>query len=104
MNENEAFFQLVDRYKGNNAIFIADRNYESFNGFEHVVQSGNKYLIRVKDIGSKTSITQSFGPFEDTEFDIDVFSQGETQTILKLILKSINSCLKTRDLIISMMI
>ena len=74
MNENEAFFQLVDRYKGNNAIFIADRNYESFNGFEHVVQSGNKYLIRVKDIGSKTSITQSFGPFEDTEFDIDVSS------------------------------
>ncbi len=72
MNENEAFFQLVDRYKGNNAIFIADRNYESFNGFEHVVHSGNKYLIRVKDIGSKTSITQSFGPFEDTEFDIDV--------------------------------
>ncbi|MBR5289486.1 MAG: IS4 family transposase [Erysipelotrichaceae bacterium] len=74
MNENEAFFQLVDRYKGNKAIFIADRNYESFNGFEHVVQSGNKYLIRVKDIGSKTSITQSFGPFEDTEFDIDVSS------------------------------
>ena len=74
MNENEAFFQLVDRYKGNNAIFIADRNYESFNGFEHVIQSGNKYLIRVKDIGSKTSITQSFGPFEDTEFDIDVSS------------------------------
>ena len=72
MNENEAFFQLVDRYKRNKAIFIADRNYESFNGFEHVVHSGNKYLIRVKDIGSKTSVTQSFGPFEDTEFDIDV--------------------------------
>jgi len=74
MNENEAFFQLADRYKKDKAIFIADRNYESFNGFEHVVQSGNKYLIRVKDIGSKTSITQSFGPFEDTEFDIDVSS------------------------------
>ena len=72
MNENEAFFQLVDRYKGNKAIFIADRNYESFNSFEHVANSGNKYLIRVKDICSKKCITQSFGPFEDTEFDIDV--------------------------------
>ena len=72
MNENEAFFQLVDRYKGNKAIFIADRNYESFNSFEHVANSGNKYLIRVRDICSKKCITQSFGPFEDTEFDIDV--------------------------------
>lgn len=72
MNENEAFFQLADRYKKDKAIFIADRNYESFNGFEHIVHSGNKYLIRVKDIDSKTSITRSFGPFEDSEFDIDV--------------------------------
>lgn len=72
-NENDAFCQLVDRYKGKKAIFIADRNYESYNGFEHVVQSGNKYLIRVKDIHSKSSITQSLGPFTDDEFDIDVF-------------------------------
>lgn len=72
-NENDAFCQLVDRYKGKKAIFIADRNYESYNGFEHVVQSGNKYLIRVKDIHSKSSITQSLVPFTDDEFDIDVF-------------------------------
>ena len=50
--------QLVDRYKGKKAIFIADRNYESYNGFEHVVQSGNKYLIRMRDIYSKLCITQ----------------------------------------------
>lgn len=72
MNENEAFLQLVDRYKGNKAIFIGDRNYESINGFEHVVQTGNTYLIRVKDIQSKTSVTRSFGPFPNEEFDIDV--------------------------------
>ena len=71
-DENGAFYQLVDRYKGNKAIFIADRNYESINGFEHVVHSGNKYLIRVKDIHSKTSVTSSFGPLPDKEFDIDV--------------------------------
>lgn len=70
MNENEAFCQLVDRYKGNQAIFIGDRYYESLNGFSHVEHSGNKYLIRVKDIHSKTSITKSFGPFPNDEFDI----------------------------------
>lgn len=72
MDENDAFYQLVDRYKGNKAIFIGDRCYESINGFEHVVHSGNKYLIRVKDIHSKTSVTRSFGPLPDDEFDIDV--------------------------------
>ena len=72
-DENGAFCDLVDRYKGLKAIFIADRNYESYNGFEHVVHSGNKYLIRVKDIHSKTSMTQSLGPYPETEeFDIDV--------------------------------
>ena len=67
------FCQLVDRYDGQKAIFIADRGYESYNGFEHVVHSGHKYLIRVRDIESKTSITQSLGPFPDGEFDVDVF-------------------------------
>ena len=55
-DENAAFCQLVDRYDGPKTIFIADRGYESYNGFEHVVRSGNKYLIRVKDIGSQTSM------------------------------------------------
>lgn len=71
-DENDAFCQIVDRYQGNKAIFIADRGYESYNGFEHVVKSGNKYLIRVKDIYSKTSMVRSLGPFPDGEFDIDV--------------------------------
>jgi len=72
MDENGAFCQLVDRYKGKKAIFIGDRYYESLNGFEHVAHSGNKYLIRVKDIHSKTSMTKSFGPFPDDEFDMEV--------------------------------
>ena len=73
MDENDAFCQLVDRYNGPKAIFIADRGYESYNGFEHVVKSGNKYLIRVKDIDSKTGITKSLGPYPEGEFDVDVF-------------------------------
>ena len=73
MNENDAFCKIVDRYKGNKAIFIADRGYESYNGFEHVNKTGNKYLIRVRDIDLRHSITQSFGPYPDEEFDLDVF-------------------------------
>lgn len=72
MDENDAFCKLVDYYKGNKAIFIGDRCYESINGFEHVVHSGNKYLIRVKDIHSKTSVTRSFAPLADGELDVDV--------------------------------
>jgi len=73
MDENAAFCQMVDRYQGTKAIFIADRNYESYNGFVHVVQSDNYYLIRVRDVTSKNCITQSLGPYPDGEFDIDVF-------------------------------
>ncbi len=72
MNENGAFNTMVDRYNGSKAIFIADRGYESINSFEHVNQSTHKYLIRVKDLNSRTSILKSFDITETGEFDIDV--------------------------------
>jgi len=56
---------MVYRYKGKKAIFIADRGYESYNNFEHVVHSGNKYLIRAGDITSKKCMTQTLGPYPD---------------------------------------
>lgn len=72
MDENAAFCQLVDHYRGPQAIFIADRGFESYNGFEHVTQSNNKYLIRIKDIHSQTSIARTFGPYKEEEFDLEV--------------------------------
>lgn len=51
-NENAAFIDIIDRYTGKKAIFIADRNYESYNLFEHVSHTDNKYLIRIKDYNS----------------------------------------------------
>lgn len=68
----DEFTELVDQYNGDKVIYIADRGFESFNGFEHVPQTGNFYLIRVKDIHAKTGVTRSFGSFPDGEFDIDV--------------------------------
>lgn len=35
--------------------------------------SGNKYLIRVKDVGSKASMIKSLGSFFEDKFDVDVF-------------------------------
>ena len=72
MDENAALWSLVDRYKGPKAIFIADRGYESYNGFEHIAHSGNKYLIRIKDIQSRNAISRSLVPEPDGEFDVDV--------------------------------
>lgn len=48
-NEKVAFIDIIDRYTGKKAIFIADRNYESYNLFERVLNSNNKFLIRIKD-------------------------------------------------------
>ena len=70
MNENGAFNEIVDRYDGPKAIFIADRGYESINSFVKVGMKNHKYLIRVKDIHSRTSVLRSFGPFPDAEFDM----------------------------------
>lgn len=58
-------------YKDRKAIFIADRGYESINSFEKIKLSGNKYLVRIKNIYS-TGILRSFGPFSYDEFDVQV--------------------------------
>ena len=73
LNENGAFNNIIDNYKGEKAIYIADRGYESYNSFAHVIESNQKFLIRVKDINSKTSLTKSFNlETESDEFDLTV--------------------------------
>ena len=73
MDENNVFFQFVDRYNGLKDIFIDDKNHESYNGFKHIVKSGIYYLICVKDITSCVCITQSLEPYPEDKFDINVF-------------------------------
>ena len=58
--ERLAMIEMVQRYKDSKAVFIADRNYISYNLFEHIRKTGNYFLIRVKDIDSKTSLTKRF--------------------------------------------
>lgn len=51
-NENAAFIDIAERYTDKKQFFIADRNYQSYNLFEHVSHSDNKFLIRIKDYNS----------------------------------------------------
>ena len=71
-DEREALWQMVSRYNGQKAIFIADRGYEQANLFEQLNQlTPNKYLIRVKDISSIASMFKKMD-LPDQEFDEDI--------------------------------
>ena len=68
-NENRAMCDLIDRYIGIPAIFIADRGYENYNIFAHTEEKGMYYLIRVKDIKSNGILSGLTLP-DASEFDI----------------------------------
>lgn len=42
-------YDLIDCYKGNAALFMADRNYENYNIFAQVKEKGMYYMIHVKE-------------------------------------------------------
>lgn len=68
LHERKALNTMVDRYSDDTpVIFIADRGYESFNTFAHMIEKDAKFIIRVKDIGSN-GILSSYD-LSDTEFD-----------------------------------
>ena len=84
-NEIEEMWTMAERYNGEKAIFIADRNYATFNNMEHIKKTGHKFLIRAKDIHSGTSLLKSFRSLpKQGEFDEDVhitFTKRQTNEI-----------------------
>ena len=57
-NENSAFCEMVDRYTGmEKTIFIADRGYESYNNFAHVIENNRYFMFRCKDMDSSGIIS-----------------------------------------------
>lgn len=57
-NEAQALIDMVKRSQlKEKVLLIADRGYESYNILAHLQEKGWKYLIRVKDLGSKGIIT-----------------------------------------------
>ncbi|MBP5168231.1 MAG: IS4 family transposase [Oscillospiraceae bacterium] len=71
-NEYQAMCEMIDRYSGDSkSIFIADRGYESYNIFAHVLEKGLFFLIRAKDITS-SGIANSFrSQFLDDQSSFD---------------------------------
>ena len=73
-DEFRAFCLMVDRHKqlpDTSDVFIGDRGYCSYNNMAHVLEKGEFFLFRTKDIHSK-GLVGNFD-FPDTEtFDISV--------------------------------
>ena len=73
-DEFAAFCSLVDRHipvPDTKTIFIGDRGYCSYNNMAHVIEKGQYFLFRTKDINSKGLIGNFDFPDTD-EFDMTV--------------------------------
>lgn len=73
-DEFAAFCTMVDRHpslSGVNDVFIGDRGYCSYNNMAHVLEKGQYFLFRTKDIHSKGLVGNFDFPEEDS-FDIRV--------------------------------
>lgn len=81
-NEHSAFVEMTKHHSDDTApaIFIADRGYESYNNMAHITESGNRFLIRLRD--SKTSGIISGLDLPDGEYD--------TSIVFKLVRKQSN--------------
>lgn len=68
LHERQALNLMVDRYSCTTpSIFIADRGYESFNTFAHLIRKNQDFIIRLKDISSNGILSGHGLP--DDEFD-----------------------------------
>lgn len=71
-NEKQAFRDMVDRdLTDAPVIFIADRGYEGYNNFAHVIETDKSFLIRAKDKDSSGILKGLILPDSD-EFDMEV--------------------------------
>lgn len=70
-HEQKAMWTMAERFPETKTIFIADRNYPTWNNMEHIIRSGKYFLIRCKDIHGSTSLLRKFN-LPDSEFDLDI--------------------------------
>ena len=71
LHERSALNTMIDRYSDPvRAILMADRGYESFNTFAHLIQKGMYFVIRMKDINSNGILSAYDLP--DSEFDTHI--------------------------------
>lgn len=72
INEHKAFITMVDRDDSTvPTIYIADRGYESYNNMAHVIENGQNYLIRARDLRKHGIAAGIILPSKD-EFDTTI--------------------------------
>lgn len=71
--ESDALIDMVRAYNyPEKSIIICDRGYEKYNLIAHLLENNQKFVIRVKDITSSTSILSHVPVPNHDEFDIQV--------------------------------
>lgn len=70
-HERAAFIKMVDRnYIVDPCVYMGDRGYEGWKVFAHIIEAGQKFLIRLKDDDSNGILsTYQFDYDENHEFD-----------------------------------
>ena len=71
-NEHKAFVTMVDRDASTvPTIHIADRGYESYNSMAHIIEKGQYFLIRARDLGKHGLVAGLYLSLQG-EFDISL--------------------------------
>lgn len=85
-HETKALAEMVQRSDmDDNVLLIADRGYESYNIFAHMIEKGWKFLIRVKE-ENRRSILSTFNLPEAGEYDQIVhreLTRKQTKDVLR---------------------
>ncbi len=72
LHERSALISMIDHYSDSTpAILMADRGYESFHVFAHLLQKDMKFVIRLKDINSNGILSSRSLPDGDFDTIID---------------------------------
>ena len=71
-NERISLCKMVDRSHLEPALVIADRGYENYNLMAHIQEKGWFFLIRIKDAGTRYSMTACLDLPATEEFDLFV--------------------------------
>lgn len=93
-NEHSAFVSMIKKHSTDHdpVIFTADRGFESYNSMAHISESGNKFLIRIRDSDYGSIVSGLALP--EGEFDCSfVFKLVRKQT------KEVKEMMKTDKLL-----
>lgn len=72
-NEYSAFCQMVDAASsdGSIAVYICDRGYASYNNYAHVIENGQRFLIRCTDVKTEALLGHSLENIREMDVHVE---------------------------------